>query len=210
MSVLWDNLDTIQMGATWFYTDFKDKISDRPVVDGDGKQVEWSVNSNYVLYENLNINSSIMRGVELTASWRALETLTIRANYTYTDSRQQTGEYEGLPLARTPRHMGNLRADWITPVENLQAWTSANYHGKEINASFRAGRAGRPVYRNGKIIAREYNDYFTLDMGASYAVNDNVKLNAAIYNLLDKRISVDQFNDVVEGRRLWVSMTSTF
>jgi len=106
--------------------------------------------------------------------------------------------------------MGNLRVDWITPVEKLAAWASANYHGKETNAGFRAGSAGKPVYKNGKIAGRQYDDYFTFDIGTSYAFSDNVKLNAAIYNLFDKRVGVDQFNDVLEGRRMWLSMTSTF
>jgi len=209
-SALWDNFDNLQTGATYFYTSFKDKISDRQVFDANGNQVEWSVDPNYVLYENLNIDDSAMQGVELTASWRTAETLVFRANYTYTDSKQKTGDYKGLPLARTPKHMGNIRADWITPVEKLETWASANYHGKEINAGFRTGTAGKPIYKNGKIVGREYNDYFTFDIGSSYAFNENVKLNAAIYNLFDKRTGVDQFNNVVEGRRLWVSMTSAF
>lgn len=209
-SALWDNQDNFQMGATYFYTDFKDKISNRQVLDANGNQVEWSIDPNYVLYENLNIDNAVMQGVEVTASWRAIEALTFRANYTYTDSEQKTGDYAGLPLARTPKHMGNIRADWITPVENLQAWVSANYHGKETNAGFRTGTAGKPVYKNGKIVGREYDDYLSLDIGTSYALSDNAKLNAAIYNLFDKRVGVDQFNSVVEGRRFWVSMTSTF
>jgi len=106
--------------------------------------------------------------------------------------------------------MGNIRSDWTTSVENLEAWASANYHGKETNAGFRNGTAGRLVYKNSKIAGREYDDYVTFDIGTSYAFSNNVKLNAAIYNLFDKRIGVDQFNDVIEGRRLWASLTSTF
>lgn len=209
-SAIWDNLDNLQLGATYFYTDFKDKISNQQVLDANGKPVEWSVDPNYVLYENLNIDNAVMQGVELTGMWSATDKLTFRANYTYTDSKQKTGDYEGLPLARTPEHMANLRADWITPIENFETWAAANYHGKETNAGFRTGSAGKPVYKNGKIVGREYDDYFTFDIGGSYTFSENVKLNAAIYNLFDKRVGVDQFNDVVEGRRLWVSMVSTF
>lgn len=82
LSALWDNLDNFQAGATWFYTGFKDKISNRQVLNADGTQKEWEVDPNYVLYENLNIDDSTMQGVELTASWRAVESLVLRANYT--------------------------------------------------------------------------------------------------------------------------------
>jgi len=33
-SALWDNSDNLQLGATVFYTDFKDKISDKQMFDG--------------------------------------------------------------------------------------------------------------------------------------------------------------------------------
>lgn len=209
-SVLWDNQDSLQLGATYFYTDFKDKVTDRQVIDSNGKQVEWSVDPNYVLYENLNIDNAVMQGVELTGTWVATETISLRGNYTYTDSDQKSGDYEGLPLARTPKHMANLRADWKTPIDKLESFAAANYHGKETNAGFRTGTAGKAVYKDGKIVGREYDDYFTFDIGASYTFSENVKMNAAIYNIFDKRVGVDQFNDVVEGRRLWVSMTSQF
>lgn len=209
-STLWDNLDNLQLGATYFYTDFKDKITNRQVYDAQGKQVEWSVDPNYVLYENLNIDKARMQGVELTGTWMPVDAITIRSNYTYTDSDQKSGDYKGLPLARTPKHMANVRADWKTPIEKIEAWAGANYHGKETNAGFRTGSAGKPVYKNGKIVGREYEDYYTFDIGGSYAFSENVKFNAALYNLFDKRVGVDQFNDVVEGRRLWVSMTSQF
>ena len=106
--------------------------------------------------------------------------------------------------------MANLRADWKTPIDKLESFAAANYHGKETNAGFRTGTAGKAVYKDGKIVGREYDDYFTFDIGASYTFSENVKMNAAIYNIFDKRVGVDQFNDVVEGRRLWVSMTSQF
>lgn len=211
-SVLWDNQDSLQLGATYFYTDFKDKIADRQVIDSNGNQVTWSNNQKktYFLYENLNIDNSVMQGVELTGTWVATETINLRGNYTYTDSDQKSGDYKGMPLARTPKHMANLRADWKTPIDKLESFAAANYHGKETNPGFRTGNAGKAVYKNGKILGREYDDYFTFDIGASYTFSENVKMNAAIYNIFDKRVGVDQFNDVVEGRRLWVSMTSQF
>ena len=72
--------------------------------------------------------------MELTATWYATPDLTLRGNYTYTHSEQKTGDYEGFPLARTPEHMANLRGDWVTPIDGLEAWASLNYHGSEINA----------------------------------------------------------------------------
>ncbi|UXN03970.1 TonB-dependent receptor [Bartonella sp. HY406] len=209
-AALYDNLENLQLGATYFYTDFKDKISNQQVVDANGNLAEWSVDPNYVLWEFINIDDAVMQGVELTGTWSPIEAVSLRGNYTYTHSEQKTGDYKGLPLARTPEHMGSIRADWHTPVDGLDAWAGGNYHGKETNAGLRIGAAGTAVLRNGQVVAREYKDYFTFDIGGSYKFSDYVSLNAAVYNLFDKRVSVDEFNNVVEGRRLWVSMTSNF
>ena len=209
-SVLWDNQSGLRLGATYFYTDFKDKISNALITDANGNPVRWSEDPNYRLWYSFNIDEAVMQGVELTFNWEATDTITLRGNYTYTDSEQQTGDYMGLPLARTPKHMASLRADWITPVEGLSAWAAGNYHGEETNAGARIGTAGEPVYRNGKVVARKYKTYATFDIGGSYDFSENVTLNAAVYNIFDKKVDVDDFNSVVDGRRLWVGMTSRF
>ena len=211
-SVLWDSLSGFRAGATYFYTDFKDKITNARVYNDDGTIARWSEDPNYQLWYSYNIDNAVMQGVELTADWQATDTITLRANYTYTHSRQKTGDFAGLPLARTPEHMANIRADWMTPYDGLTAWVAANYHGSEINAGQRLGTAGKPAAYapDGTVLARKYDAYATIDLGASYDFNDNVTLNAAVYNLFDKRAEVDELNAVVEGRRLWVSLTSRF
>ncbi|MBB5700895.1 outer membrane receptor for ferrienterochelin and colicins [Ochrobactrum daejeonense] len=209
-SILWDNQSGLRLGATYFYTDFKDKITNALVTDANGDPVRWSEDPNYRLWYSFNIDEAVMQGVELTFNWEATDTITLRGNYTYTDSEQQTGDYAGLPLARTPKHMASLRADWITPVEGLGAWAAGNYHGEETNAGARIGTAGEPIYRNGKVIARKYKPYATFDFGGSYDFSENVTLNAAVYNVFDKKVDVDDFNLVVDGRRLWIGMTSRF
>jgi outer membrane receptor for ferrienterochelin and colicins len=208
VAALWDNGD-VALGATYFYTDFKDKISNALVLNPDGTPVRWSEDRNYRLWYNYNIDDAVIQGVELTATWYATPELTLRGNYTYTHSEQKTGDYQGFPLARTPEHMANLRGDWVTPIDGLEAWASLNYHGSEINAGPRIGTNGTPVTINGKA-GRKYDAYTTLDIGAKYAVAENVDLNAAVYNVFDKDVGTDDFNTVMEGRRFWISMTAKF
>jgi len=208
LAALWDNGD-VALGATYFYTDFKDKISNALVLNPDGTPARWSEDSNYRLWYNYNIDDAVIQGIELTAAWYATPELTLRGNYTYTHSEQKTGDYEGFPLARTPEHMANLRGEWVTPVDGLEAWASVNYHGSEINAGPRIGTNGKPVTINGKA-GRKYDAYTTLDIGAKYAVAENVDLNAAVYNVFDKEVGADDFNTVMEGRRFWISMTAKF
>lgn len=209
IGAVWDNLQGLTASATYFYTDFKDKISNAQVLDDAGNPVRWSEDPNYRLWYNYNIDDAVIQGVELAATWQATETLKIRGSYTFTDSEQRTGDYTGFPLARTPRHMANARVDWVTPVAGLATWATVNYHGSEIVGGARIGTNGTPVIING-MAGRKYDAYATMDVGLTYDLSEQLTLNAAVYNVFDKEIEPTDYNTVAEGRRLWVSMSATF
>ncbi|MET0249929.1 MAG: TonB-dependent receptor, partial [Sphingobium sp.] len=61
--------------------------------------------------QSVNIDKARTRGVEVSARLAFTPTLSLAANYTYTDSEQLSGPDQGLPLIATPEHMlnGNLR-----------------------------------------------------------------------------------------------------
>ncbi len=209
IGAVWDSLAGFTASATYFHTDFKDKISNALVLDAAGRPVRWAEDPNYRLWYNYNIDDAVIQGVELAATWKATDTISIRGSYTFTDSEQKTGNYAGFPLARTPEHMANARLDWITPVAGLDTWVAVNYHGSEIVGGARIGTNGTPVLING-MAGRKYDAYATMDVGLSYDFTDQLTLNAAVYNVFDKEIEPTDFNTVIEGRRLWVSMSATF
>ncbi|MCG7393195.1 TonB-dependent receptor [Microvirga sp. ACRRW] len=209
IGALWDSLTGFTASATYFHTDFRDKITNALVLDDAGNPVRWSEDPNYRLWYNYNIDDAIIQGVELAATWRATDAISVRGNYTYTDSEQKTGNYAGFPLARTPSHAANARVDWITPVTGLETWAALNYHGSEIVGGARIGTNGTPVLING-MAGRKYDAYATMDVGLSYDFTEQLTLNAAVYNVFDKEIEPTDYNTVVEGRRLWVSMSATF
>jgi len=209
-SVGWNNFSWLSANATYFYTDFKDKVSNALVLDEDGNPARWPEDPNYRLWYSYNIDDAVIQGVELSATFQATETITFTGSYTYTDSEQKTGTYKGLPLARTPEHLANLRVDWATPVEGLRTWARADYHGKELNAGLRLGQNGKPLERDGTVVAREYDSYLTFDIGANYALTDKVLLSAAVYNVGDKQLEPDAYNTVGDGRRFWLGTTIKF
>ncbi len=222
LGAIWDRGDVI-LGATYFYTDFRDKISNANthdlvnpdtggIISGGGAECNTNTarpTGYYCLWRYYNIEDAVIQGVELTATWYATPDLTFRGSYTYTHSEQQTGDFAGFPLARTPEHMANIRLDWVTPVEGLEAWVSGNYHGEEIAAGARIGSNGSPVTINGQP-GRKYDAYATFDIGAKYDMGEGFTMNAAVYNLFDKEIEQTDFNTLVEGRRFWLSLTKTF
>jgi vitamin B12 transporter len=84
--------ERILLGATWFENRFEQLINTR-----------W--NPVTFKYEYENIDEASSRGVELTLSVRPLETMTVAAGYTYTDTENRaTGE----DLLRRPRNKYNL------------------------------------------------------------------------------------------------------
>ena len=195
------------LGATLFRTAFENKIEsfktdDRITIGGQG----------YNRWDWRNIGEARLQGIELTADWDATADVTVRASYSLVDSEQKTEDLAGLPLTRTPRHSASLSADWQTPVEGLEAWGSVTYHGREIAAGARVGTNGRPYATDaaGNVIAYEYGSYLTADLGASYRVSRNAQLNAAIYNITDRDITMEANNTVGEGRRLWLGLTAEF
>ncbi|RJL03992.1 TonB-dependent receptor [Paracoccus aestuarii] len=197
----------VSLGATLFRTDFRDRIEsfktdDRITVGGQGfNRWDWR-----------NIGRARLQGVELTADWDAGADVTLRAAYSLVDSEQRSGALSGLPLTRTPRHTASLTADWITPVDGLEAWGRVTYHGREIAAGARVGTNGRPYATDetGAVIAYEYGSALTADLGASWQVAPSVTLNGAIHNILDRDITMEANNTVGQGRSLWLGLSTDF
>ncbi|HSC79884.1 MAG TPA: TonB-dependent receptor, partial [Chitinolyticbacter sp.] len=139
----------------------------------------------------------------------------LSGNYTYTRSeRKDTTEpafdgssLKGYPLDKTPEHMANLRVDW-TPLERLSTYARANYLGSQQWAAF----------RNGANAVREREASTTFDLGATYVINKMFSVNAAVLNLSDEIVPVDDRERaeltgnwmVDEGRRYWLNVKAQF
>lgn len=206
LAALWDSHAGLSGSATLFYTDFKDKVSNALVYNADGSIARWTNDSNYRLWYSYNIDRATIKGVELSGRWQATRSLAFKSNYTYTDSRQKGGTYDGYALSRTPKHMFNLRADW-TPSDAWTFWSALNYHGAEVNAAARVGTAGATISSSG---VKRYKAYTQADIGSMWNIDKLTSMSAAIYNITDKRLDEQDFNTVGDGRRLWVSVTRRF
>ena len=79
--------------------------------------------------------TSPRRGIEVSGSWRPLDGLSIGANYTYLDAKQQTvASAVRLREVRRAMNTGNLYADWKTGRLTLGA--SVAYVGKRRDTDF--------------------------------------------------------------------------
>lgn len=205
LAVLWDNRENASAGLTVFHTRFKDKVMDVQPLDASGHYLRWDEDPNYRVYYWTNVDEARIRGAELSARWKPAAAWTLQGHYTYTDSEQLSGNYRGYALARTPKHLASARAEWQAHAA-LSLWAGASYHGKEINAQLRAGSAGKPIATADGRVVREYGAYASADLGASWRLGARYTLNAALYNLSDRRLDVDRYNAVEDGRRLWLGV----
>lgn len=185
VSSLWAPSSTVSGGVTFFYNDFKDKLSTVTTTR------RWN---GYVIMDRVNIDEATIAGVEVNAKWDVSRTLQLKANYTYTDSEQKSGVNAGAPLALTPERMANIRATWKATPE-LQVWGAIAHYGKEYGIT--VGDVPSPAYT-------------TADIGASYAWSRDVTLNAAIHNLGNKQLDEATYGKNNYGRRLWIGTTVRF
>ncbi|PHQ15707.1 TonB-dependent receptor domain-containing protein [Marinobacter profundi] len=188
-----------------FHTEFEDKIAEdrfcvSPAGDSDDPAT-WTCsfggNDYLFLSTRSNIDEAEMRGVELTLDYQLTDALTLSSSYTYTRSEQKTGEFQGEPLNKTPRHMANASLDWDAN-SRLNLWLQANYRGETSDYLDRTSMAaGTPAYTQ-------------MDTGMLYRLTDNARVTAGLYNLANKKITNDEYGVVLDGRRLALGLTVDF
>ena len=219
LNALWRPTSTLSLNATVFRTDFTDKIdfdrvcgpdaNNNGVCDVPGEVLRWDQDPLYQLYYWYNVSDARIQGLELGGTWSATDALTLKANYTFTDSEQRGGLYEGQPLGRTPEHMANARADYQL-TSRLNLWGSVTYRGEEVNAGLRVGTNGTPVMDGPRQVGRLYPDYTLVDIGGNWRVRDNVALKFGVYNVTDKVLDVATYDQQGDGRRYWLGVNVEF
>jgi len=211
---------------TWFHNDFEDKISSttvtatcaqtggvRPCANLGAYSDVLGVGS---LRQPINIDEARIQGVEIAGRYQIIDDLSLRANYTYTDSEQQSGPSEGEPLTNTAKHMANVTLDWnVTDRLSSQLGyelRSDRYRGLDATT-------GEHLY---------FEEYNVFNLSAQYEVNDFVTISARVNNLLDEDFTSyqttfvdlgngtyepnfqDDYNNKDKARSYWVSLNARF
>ena len=148
----WTPFEGFSAGATWFRNDIRNLIATDPVT----------------FSTDVNIGKAHTQGVELFAAWQAMETLKLRADYTYTDAIDGT---TGLELLRRPRHKASLNAGWrFLPQAGLDV--TLLYVGPWIDGS-----------RDFSVPRLKTDGYVTMDLAAHYDLDARFTLFARASNL---------------------------
>jgi len=123
-------------------------------------------------FQLMNVGRARTDGVESFIAWKALDVLTLRADYTYTDALDAGTK---LALLRRPRHKASVNADWQA-TDDLSLAATLLYVGPQIdgNRDFSIPRLRAPGYT-------------TVDMAAHFDINSKLAVFGRIDNLLDRR-----------------------
>jgi len=220
----------LSAGVTVFNNDFRDKISTGTPVpnctfalapDRPGCMNYGNFPTQEFFSQSVNVDQAVTRGVEASARVPFGGAWSLTANYTFTESEQESGENAGMPLVNTPKHMLNSSLR-VQPGSALNGWLRGEYRSERAR---RTTVAANPAYD----ALGDYRAYTLFHLGGGYRVGRGVTLNATVYNLLNKDfleyaaypdtptaanpsgvMYTSVYNNHQEGRRLWLSTTIEF
>lgn len=180
--------DKIQLGFTYFQNEYEDLIAYVPTPFPPPAVLP----PNY-----FNIQEAESWGVEFTAKVRPGFGLTFGGNYTFLDTEViddgGLGNLffaKGSELLRRPNHSGSLYVDWLW--RGLNVHVNGTYVGERDDTFFTVapGPFGFFTFTNRRL---ENDDYFVLDLAASYTLTDlgrcplrSFKVFAKSRNILDE------------------------
>jgi len=227
IALYWNSADGGHgFNITAFQNDFEDKIeraeASRSCTETGGVRPcvnlgeFWAVLGTGSVNQYVNVDEARIRGIEIAGRHRIAEPLSIRANYTWTDSERLSGSDIGLPLTEAAKHMFNATLDWAISerlgVQLIGEARSKRYRGQVDDA-------GNPMY---------YGGYEVFHLAAQYRFNDNVAVSARINNLLNEDFTrfttrfidngdgtwtpqyLDDYNNKDKARNLWMSLNVRF
>ncbi|MEY0766073.1 MULTISPECIES: TonB-dependent receptor domain-containing protein [Providencia] len=204
ISIAYNHESGFNASLTFFNTDFKNKLTSYAT----GKE---ETSTGLFIYQYDNVGKANIKGVEVATGIPLAQDWNLNLNYTYTDSERKSDDeklrngtsLKGYPLDKTPKHIANAKLDWNFN-EDLTLYTRAHYEGKQIWAAQRNSHSG----------ARYRSGYTTMDVGATYQLLKNTKLNFAVLNIgNEKGPKIDEKGgnwDVEDGRRYWANVNVSF
>lgn len=173
--------DSLDFNTTAFFNIVEDKIVSEEFVcnTNDCSNLGNTVTS---YTKNFNADEAEIYGLETSLRYQIIPEWDVKAAYTFTESEITKGANKGYALESTAKHLFSLTSTWHIN-EALDIWLQHEY------------QSGRPRYletpTGGALDIKQQTDnkfsgYNLFNLGTSYQLNDKVRINAAVNNLLDK------------------------
>lgn len=231
LSGLYTNNHNLSAGLTLFHNDFSNKILNTSPYffdSGSGERISAYCDSGAVGSRHcpgwatwLNANGAKIRGIELDGRWDLSDTITLKGNYTFTDSKIDAGnitintpagprdfgdtlaKFDGNSLVGIPKHNASMTLDY-RPTDALSGFFTTNYEGQITRVSF-----------ENNTVDSSNKDLITMDAGLSYQFNRNFTFNFVVDNITDaKRFRINEdtgaYRFSERGRSYYASVTAKF
>lgn len=173
--------DRLDFNTTAFFNVVEDKIVSKEfncsISDCSG------LGSGVTSYsKSFNADEAEIYGLETSLKYQIIPEWDIKAAYTFTESEITKGENKGYALESTAKHLFNLTSTWhINDAFDL--WLQHEYQsGRPRYLESQTGDALNIQQQTGN----EFSGYNLFNLGTSYQLNDQIRINAAVNNLLDK------------------------
>ncbi|WP_110875269.1 TonB-dependent receptor domain-containing protein [Helicobacter cinaedi] len=218
LGLVFDN-DYVDFSVTGFRNNFSNKITSQSVTSGDAFNAYCSSSSK--IYDNgcsqlYNADTAYTQGVESTFGIKPIYGVGFDISYVWTDTEVTSGKTKGQKLSFIPEHSLNAKLSYA--YKDFSAYLRTEYKAKTPNSSF---------YDKKYTYKEYYKDYVVLTLGAQYRINDFVRLNAGIYNLLNHSfidfdyvgtqssssstpVYANNYRFILDGRRYWLNVTLDF
>lgn len=186
-------------GVTWFRNDYKNKIVAGDDVVGyasNGANILRWENGGKAIVEGLegNLTIPVLRDV---LEWRT------NASYMFRSESKKTGN----PLSVIPEFTINSQLDWqvTDKLDTTLSWTQYGRQKPRQNAEIRN--------EAGEMSNREISPYSIFGLNVNYDITKNLRANAGINNLFDKRVyrendGASTYNE--PGRAYYAGVTVSF
>ncbi|GGW61390.1 TonB-dependent receptor domain-containing protein [Alishewanella tabrizica] len=240
VSVNYTDLDKLTLTATVFLNEFKNKLATGPStpnclysdattpLNRPGCITVGNFRTQSDFSQQINLDKAESRGVEFTTNYAMSDSVTAKATYTWMDTEVKSGADVGTYLVNNPKNQLTASTTWQL-TDKFSTWVEAEY--KSDRKRF------EPYPTSGQNLAianatdNQLKGYSVLNLGASYRLQDNLRLNAVVYNLQDKDFSQSRAyvwngnteyaylyshttsaigGTYIDGRRLWISLSYDF
>lgn len=177
--------ERLTLDANLFYNRVRDLIQ----TDMDN----FTIVNGIAVYTYRNVSRARTQGIETALKWRATNTLSLNAAYTYTDTKDLN---TGSELTRRPRNMARLGADWqVLPATEISV--RGRFQSSELVDSASADRSP---------------GWATLDLVLNQKLGRGVTGFVGVRNLFDKQRDFSNANDFgpVAGRFIYLGARFTY
>lgn len=206
LGFVYDNADLgLNTSVMLFHTKYEDKIMEERLCESAGGSNSDSSTWQCVyqgkllnfVSQKMNVDEAELQGVEWTLDYHFTPAVRLSTSYTYTESEQKSGQFKGDPLNKQPKHMANALLDWQM-TQRFNAWAQGNYRSETSDYISRVS------------MKESTPGYGFFDVGVVFAATKNLDVKAGLYNIANKEVSNDDYEVVLDGRRLTVGLTYDF